>query len=283
MATACVTVISRLRKDAALSSVPTPPPRGARRRGRPRKHGEKRIDLAKRDGQSRGWQSETFLLYGREVTKRFKTFLAAYPPAGGLIKVVLVKNEDGSRVAFFCTDASASVKGILEAVADRAAIEQVFRDVKEVHRAGQSQLRNVWANIAAWHLALWLFTLVELWAWRRSHASLVSRKASPWDDATRRPSHADRCKAFRRECLEQDILTPRDRRSMEAKNPGLLPPPGRPSRVPRTNIEKCKISYAVRNAPRPVALRGRARRILGTIRQNKPKSSRRATEPASPK
>jgi len=199
------TVVSRLRKDAALFNVPAPPRRGERRRGRPRKYGPQRIDLAKRAGQSRSWQSDTFCLYGRETTKCFKTFLATYPPAAGLIRVVLVKNEDESWVAYFCTDSNASVTEILEAVADRSAIEQVFHDVKEVHGAGQQQLRNVWANVAAWHLVLWLHTLVELWAWSRKQVSLCDRRASPWDDPARRPSHADRCKALRHECLETEF------------------------------------------------------------------------------
>ena len=47
-----VTVVSRLRKDAALWDIPQPR-RG--RRGRPRVYGERRIDLAKRAGQRRGW------------------------------------------------------------------------------------------------------------------------------------------------------------------------------------------------------------------------------------
>ena len=205
MAAASVTVVGRLRKDAALYSVPVPPQRGVRRRGRPRKYGPERISLAKRAGHTRGWQTEIFRLYGREETKRYKTFLATYPPAGGLIRVVLVKEEDGTWVAYFCTDSNASVAEILEAVADRSAIEQVFHDIKEVHGAGQPQLRHVWANIAALHLALWLYTLVETWAWHKSHAELCDRSDSPWDDAKRRPSHADRCKALRRACLETEF------------------------------------------------------------------------------
>src|SRR5690606_14005447 len=42
-----VTVVGRLRKDAALRSVPVP----ERRRGRPRKYGKEKISLAKRAGQ----------------------------------------------------------------------------------------------------------------------------------------------------------------------------------------------------------------------------------------
>ena len=48
--------------------------------------------------------------------------LATWPPAGGVIRVVLVKNDDGW-VAYFCTNRDATVADILGLVADRAAIE----------------------------------------------------------------------------------------------------------------------------------------------------------------
>jgi hypothetical protein len=196
------TVVSRLRKDAALWSVPKPVPPGQRRRGKPRTYGTKRISLAKRAGQRGGWQRGTFTLYNRARQVCYNTFLATYKPAGGLIRVVLVREDDGSWRGYFCTDASASVAEILEAVADRSAIEQNYHDLKEVHGAGQQQLRNYWANIAAWHLTMWLHTLIELWAWHKPHQEVVDRSASPWDDPERRPSHADRRNALRRSCLE---------------------------------------------------------------------------------
>jgi hypothetical protein len=209
-----VVVVSRLRKDAALWSVPTPPKPGQRRRGAPRKYGAERLSLAKRAGHRQGWQSDTFVLYGEEVRKTYKTFQATYKPAAGLIRVLLLK-DDGHWVAFFCTQADASVQDILEAVADRAAIEQNFHDLKEVHGAGQQQLRNYWANIAAYHVTLWWHTLIELWAWKRPAKALIDRRASPWDDPSRRPSHADRRNALRRHCLETEFR--RDSRSAPLK------------------------------------------------------------------
>jgi hypothetical protein len=201
-AAAALVVVSRLRKDAALFDVPMPPKQ--RGRGRPRKYGKNKISLAKRAGQRRGWQTETFVLYGKEVDIRYKTFLATYKPASGLIRVVLVKEDNGDWRAYFCTDVQASVRDILEAVADRAALEQVFHDVKEVHGVGQAQTRNYWTNVAVYHLKLWLHTLIELWAWHRSSEELVDRRCSPWDDEDRRPSHADRRNALRRQCLEEE-------------------------------------------------------------------------------
>ena len=199
-----VIVVSRLRKDAALWSVPQTAKPGQRRRGRTRKYGKDKISLAKRAGHRHGWQQADFVLYGEKVHKTYKTFLATYKPVGGVIRVLLVK-EPERWIAYFCTKTDATVQEILEAVADRAAIEQDFHDVKEVHGAGQQQVRNYWSNIAAYHVTLWWHTLIELWAWHKTHEELSDRKASPWDDPTRRPSHADRRNALRRQCLENEF------------------------------------------------------------------------------
>ena len=197
-----MTVVSRLRKDAALWTVPGP--RVAGRRGRPRIYGENRIDLAKRAGQRRGWTTEVFELYGKPAKKRYKTFVATWRPVGGTIRVVLVDEPDGW-VAFFCTDPNATVAEILTTVADRFSLEITFRDCKEIVGAGQQQVRFVWANIGAFHICLWTFTMTEAWAWAREEDELVDRRASPWDDPNRRPSHADKRRAWRRELLAEEI------------------------------------------------------------------------------
>jgi phenylpyruvate tautomerase PptA (4-oxalocrotonate tautomerase family) len=202
-----VVIVGRLRKDAALYDLPTPPRRGARRsRGRPRKYGERRISLAKRGGQRRGWDTVKCTAYGAAATKRYKTFLATYRPVGGAIRIVLIQEKHGW-YAFYCTDLTASVQEIVEAFADRATIEQDFHDVKEVWGAGQQQVRSIWNNLAAYNLNLCMHTLVELWAWNRAADSLADRTDSPWDDPERRPSHANRRKALRAQVMRSELLT----------------------------------------------------------------------------
>jgi hypothetical protein len=204
-----VVVVSRLRRDAALWTVPKPeqPRSGQRQKPGPKPtYGKRAISLAKRAGHRQGWQTGDFMLYGKKVTKTYKTFLATYKPVGGKIRVVLVRDTDGW-VAFFCTDTEATVEQVLEAVADRAAIEQDFHDLKEVHGAGQQQVRHYWANVAVYHLNLWLHTLIELWAWTKTHEQLCDRSQSPWDNPERRPSHADRRNALRRHCIRAEIQT----------------------------------------------------------------------------
>ena len=195
-------LVSRLRKDAALRGLPKPPP--AHRRGRKPKYGKTVISLAKRAAHPGGWTIEEMVLYGKPITKTYKTFLATWPPAGGVIRVVLVKEEDSWR-AYFCTQPDATPDQILSKVTERTSIEETFKDVKQVWGAGQQQLRNVHANLGAWQLNLTAYTLTELWAWDQSEEALVDRTASPWDHEPRRPSHADRRKALQRQCLREEF------------------------------------------------------------------------------
>jgi DDE superfamily endonuclease len=198
------TIISRLRKDAALWSVPEPVPPEQRGRGRPPIYGKQRLSLAKRAGQKRGWEHVECVQYGHTVVKTIKTFLATWRPAGGVIRVVIVQ-EENDWLPFFSVGTQVTAVEILEAMADRGAEEQTFKDVKEVWGAGQQQVRNVHSNEACFNLNLWMYSLVEAWAWERSEEELVDRSASPWDSEPRRPSHADKRKRLQREVLQGEI------------------------------------------------------------------------------
>ena len=193
-------VVSRLRKDARLYDLPASRKKS---RGRPRKFGKNRIHLQRRAAHPLGWETIECQVYGHTVTKQVKTFLATYPPGGGLIRVVIVKEKDRDEF-FFCTHPDANAREIVEVFGDRAAIEQDFHDVKEVWGAGQQQVRNIWTNIATFNLNLWVHTLIECWAWHKLPETIRDRSDCPWDDAERRPSHADRRKALRRETLENE-------------------------------------------------------------------------------
>ena len=153
-----------------------------------------------------GWETIECFAYGQLITKTIKTFQATYRPAGGLIRVVIVKEPDGCE-NFFCTDPNATAREIVETFADRSSIEQDFHDVKEVWGAGQQQVRNIWTNIAVFNLNLWVHTLLECWAWNKPVEEIRDRSDSAWDDAERRPSHADRRKALRRETLQNEYLS----------------------------------------------------------------------------
>jgi SRSO17 transposase len=217
-------VAARLRCDAELYDLPPVPEPGQKRgRGRPPTYGKNRLSLAKRAGQTRGWQAvEVRTTTGRVVTKAVKSFLATWHPAGGVIRVVIVKEDDGSWRALLCTDPEAGAEAIVQATLDRWAIEQNFHDLKEVEGIEQVQLRRVWSNVGALNLNLWVHSLVELWGWNRPLEELSDRSDSPWDDASRRPSHADRRKALQREMLEEEFQRCVGRRPLPQKIRQLL-------------------------------------------------------------
>jgi hypothetical protein len=199
-------VFGRLRRDAALFDLPVMPPPG-------------------RPGRKRGWQQVGCVQYGETVSKTIKTFLATWKPAGGTIRVVLLK-EESEWLAYFCTDPAVTAEQILEAMAQRTAIEQTFKDVKEVYGAQEQQVRNLSANVGCFNLNGWMYSVVEAWAWDKSQEELVNRSACPWDNQPRRPSAADKRKALQRQVLRQRIrellLQPADPEEMEERIDSLL-------------------------------------------------------------
>jgi hypothetical protein len=192
-----IVVVSRLRKDANLRDLPPDDSHGNRI------YGKNKLSLAKRAGHGKGWSSVTYQCRGVEVTRQYKTFLATSRLVSGEIRVVIVRSKDGSWAPYFCTDTSAEVRDILEAVAARWAIEEHFHDAKEVWGAGHQQVRNVWSNIGCWHLNQWMYTLVELCCWDVDKSELSDRSDRSWDNADRRPSHRDRRRSIAREMLQK--------------------------------------------------------------------------------
>jgi hypothetical protein len=71
--------------------------------------------------------------------------------------------------------------------------------------APQVPLRRIWSNGGALNLSQGVQTWVELWAWDRPTETLSDRSDAPWDDGTRRPSHADGRKALQRMMLEPEF------------------------------------------------------------------------------
>ncbi len=62
------------------------------------------------------------------------------------------------------------------------------------------KLRKVQFN-----MNLWMYSVVEAWAWNQAQECLSDRSASPWDSEPRRPSHNDKRKSLQREVLQGEI------------------------------------------------------------------------------
>ena len=185
-----VTTITRLRRDAAVFEVP--PPRKKGQRGATKKYGD-RIDLKAKAESTRGWRYIECRLYGRIMKKRIKCFVATSKLTKGKpIKVLLIKEDDGTWVPLVSTNMEQTAEEILESYGVRFGIEEVFKDLKEIWGWGKQELRLLESNEAATVMNMLLYDMVELATWSRSSEELVDRRACPWDDQDRRPSHADR-------------------------------------------------------------------------------------------
>lgn len=106
-------------------------------------YGHHRISLAKRAGQSEASRHISYVSRGVKVEGRCKSFLATSPLVQGPIRVVLLEHSNGNWAAHLSTDPSMPPEAILAAISDRSAIEEHFRDVKEIWGAGQQQVRNL--------------------------------------------------------------------------------------------------------------------------------------------
>ena len=140
-------------------------------RGRPPKYGKDRIDLARLRCADPGLADRAFLLYGRLVVKKYKTFLATYKPVGGVIRVVLARARLLGGVLL---DRPGSERGIDPRDGGRPlGVGAGLPRRQGGSWSGTEQLRHVWANVGAWNLIGWWHTLVELWAWDRPQSRLA--------------------------------------------------------------------------------------------------------------
>jgi len=215
-----VVTITRLRRDAALFEVP--PPRKPGQRGASKKYGE-RIDVKAKVESNRGWRYVECRQYGQVVKKRVKSFVATSKLTKGRpVRVVVIKEDDGTWVPLMSTDPTMDVKEILESYGVRFGIEEVFKDLKDLWGWGKQELRLLESNEAATAMNMLLYVMTELATWDRSAAELVNRRHRPWDDADRRPSHEDRRNFLRHGILANEFNAALGLSSMPKKIVQLL-------------------------------------------------------------
>jgi hypothetical protein len=135
------TVIGRVRRDLALYSVPKPP---RRRRGRPRKYGER---VTRSRIEALPLQRSAQILYGNLEVVRFRTALvAARFLKGRVVRAVWVQLERPDRRKgpteerlLICTDPGLPATEIITGYAKRWSVEPLFAAIK--HQWG---LKDAW-------------------------------------------------------------------------------------------------------------------------------------------
>lgn len=201
-----------MRPDAVLTALPDA--RTAASTGRRRRRGRllpKPAAIA-RDDRKR-WQTCKADLYGRQRTVRYKELCAQwYRACGvGLLRIVIVQVTTGAlgcRV-FFCTDATCSVRQILEGYAGRWAIEVCFRDLKQELGFAESSARTRAAVERVAPFVGLLYTLLVGWFTEHAHMhALAAPPVRPWYRHKQGATFADVLRTAQRVLAPLDVLDP---------------------------------------------------------------------------
>lgn len=211
-------VTSRLRRDAALYD--PPPPRRKGQRGRPRKKGQRLPTPEHLARRRRGWVQAEVDERGKTVERllwcRPVLWYAVCPDR--CVLLVIVRDPDGKQRDdfFFTTDLEASPADVAAHYAGRWAIEDTFRNVKQLLGGQDPQSWKGPAPERAAALSLWLYSLI--WSWYLQTQGTNPRWASlPWYPAKRTPSFADALACLRRFLWREAVFSKYDRRPLPRK------------------------------------------------------------------
>jgi hypothetical protein len=185
-----VTVVTRLRLDAALYD--PAPPRQAGQRGAPRKKGARQPNLAARlNDPTTVWTEHTIAWYGRMTRKvRLATGTAIWyhsgmsPVALRWVLITDLENADPATAlqpqALLCTDSSAAAPQIVEWFVLRWQLEVTFEEAR-AHLGIETQRQ--WSDLAILRTTpalLGLFSLVTLFAHHLLQGQQPATRQAAW-------------------------------------------------------------------------------------------------------
>ena len=159
-----VTIISRIKRNANLYDLP--PKRRKKRRGRPRTRGKKLAKLEKMTAHIQNWQTVTFRRRGKTAKRLVYTRVVLwYTVSRKPILLVISRDPNGKEKDdfFFTTDVTMDPAEVLACYADRWAIEDTFKNTKQLLGGQQPQTYKARGPERAAGLSLWLYSMVWLW------------------------------------------------------------------------------------------------------------------------
>jgi hypothetical protein len=210
-----VSLVSRIRRDAAIYALPSKRRRKPRR-GRPATKG-RRLPTPRQIAARRtqGWKTITVSRQGKEVQRQVLglTCLWYHVCRDVPIRLVIVRDPAGRQQDdfLFCTDATVPDEEIVQRYYDRWGVEESILEAKQT--LGFETTRG-WCSQTVTRqapLAMALVTLIKAWYARCAVDEPALRPAAtPWYPSKARPSFADMLSALRR-VLWQHRISPNSR------------------------------------------------------------------------
>ncbi|MGH8999647.1 MAG: IS701 family transposase [Acidimicrobiia bacterium] len=199
------TVISRMRRDAALYG---PPPPRTGKRGRPRTRGERLPTPPALAARARKWATVELPWRGGTITKKLWSrpvlWYGVHPKA--MVLLVVVRDPTGNEPDdfFLTTDLDMTPADVTSIYADRWAIEVTYRDVKQLTHAEDPQTWKGQGPERAANLGFWLHAATWLW-YLDASGTTPAFTTQPWYTTKRLPSFADALAELRRVLWRQRI------------------------------------------------------------------------------
>jgi len=199
------TIISRMQCNAEIYDLPVSPRKKGR--GRPRKKGKRLLCPEKMAHYVRDWQkvkvsergkSKTRLVYARQVL----WYRVSHQP---MLLVISRDPQGQEKDDFFCTtDVTMKPAEVIGCFADRWAIEDTFKNTKQLLGSQEPQTWKRQGPERAAGLGLWLYSLVWLWylLQKSNRRTFIVQPWNPWKGM---PSFADAIAGLRRELWRERI------------------------------------------------------------------------------
>ena len=199
------TIISRIKRNAELYDLPVKPKKKGR--GRPRKKGKRLLCPQKMAKSVRHWQKVEVCERGKgRIRLVHSKVLLWYRVSQQPILLVISRDPEGKEKDdfFFTTDVRMSPAEVIECYADRWAIEDTFKNVKQYLGGQEPQTFKGQGPERAAGLSLWLYSAVWLW-YLKQKSSRQYFMVQPWNPLKCRPSFADAIACLRRELWRERI------------------------------------------------------------------------------
>jgi len=198
-------IISRIQRNAEIYDLPTRPKK--KTRGRPRKKGQRLLCPEKMTSYVRSWHKikvrerskiKTRLIYTRIVL----WYRVSHQP----ILLVISRDPQGKEKDdfFFTTDVTMEPAEVLSCYGDRWAIEDTFKNTKQLLGGQHPQTFKRQGPERAAGLSLWLYSMVWLWYLLRKSDQRYFI-VQPWNPLKSTPSFADALSCLRRELWRERI------------------------------------------------------------------------------
>ena len=187
--------------------MPTKPKRKKKSAGRPHTKGKRLASPEKMSPRVKNWRPVEVCERGQMRTRLVYTqVLLWYRVLHQPILLVISRDPKGKEKDdfLFSTDVTMDPATVIGAYADRWAIEDTFKNTKQLMGGQQPQTFKGQGPERAAGLSLWLYSMVWLW-YLLQKSNQRTFMVSPWNPTKATPSFADALRGLRRELWTERI------------------------------------------------------------------------------